>query len=353
MRHNFFKRAAAIVTAVVLTGAFTACSSTSDNTADDSTQSETSDNSNNEDLQVVRIGYSGNNGAAAGLLGYIETTGLLEEELNKIGYTVEYTGFETGGAGVNEALAAGQLDYAGTVDFPAIVGRASGIDSSVVAITDSLTEIDIIAKKENVKDINDLKGKKIGVQLGTVQQRFVVTVLNSVGLDVSDVEILNMTSAEAISALQTGDIDAFASVETYTAQITQTDDTFYSVATTRTNPEWGSPYVITGANNYLKDHEDVTEVIIQTLLKGKEEIISDPEHFYQTLADAFGFDYELEEYLDNKDDNKFDYCTIEITDDAANTIKADYEFALSSGLIENEFDIDSWINTSYYENAVK
>lgn len=346
---TIFKKLILFVFALVLTGVFTACGSNGN--SDVSVSSDSAEN--REELKLVRFGYSGNNGCAAGVLGYVEATGILEEELNAYGYTAEYTGFETGGAGVNEALAAGQIEIGGYVDFPAIVGHANGIDNIVIAINDSVTGIEIVAKDDEIQTIEDLKGKKIGVTIGTVQQRFIATALESVGLTVDDVEILNMTATEAAAAMDTGDIAATANVEQYTAQLQQEDDSIHAVATTRENPEWSSPYVITGLTSFLEENPNVGVAIVKALIRGKEEAIADPENYYQILAETLGFDYELEEYVENHDNNTFETRTIEVTDDVISNIQADYEYAILTGLIENEFDVDAWIDKTYYEKAVQ
>ena len=59
--------------------------------------------------------------------------GFLEEELNAVGYTAEYVGFQTAGVGANEALAAKEADIAIYGDFPAVTYIASGNDAKIFA----------------------------------------------------------------------------------------------------------------------------------------------------------------------------------------------------------------------------
>ncbi len=310
-------------------------------------------NSTASSYKTVNLGYSGNNGCCDGLFGYVDVKGILEEELNKVGYTAHTTGFSNGGAGVSEALASGAIDVGVYVDTGAIVGHAGGVAETIFAVNSSYTGIEIVSKDDSIKTISDLKGKKVAYQVGNVSHRFLVTALKSVGLSLNDIQSVVMTSAEGAAAIETGEIDALSAVEIYTGKLQLGNSAYHAVASTRTNPEWSSPFILVGLDKFLKAEPDAAEAIVKALIRGKEQAVANPDDFYKTLADAHGFELDLQKYLEDVDNGTFDTKTIGITNDVIEMVRADYNFSLQNDLITNEFDVDAWFDNSFYEKASK
>ena len=75
-------------------------SSSAPESASQAENSSETENTDKSTLKTVSLGYPGNNGCCDGLFGYIDVKGILEEELNKAGYTADSIGFSGGGAGI-------------------------------------------------------------------------------------------------------------------------------------------------------------------------------------------------------------------------------------------------------------
>ena len=70
--------------------------------------------------------------------------------------------------------------------------------------------------KSGVKSVKDLKGRKVGSQLGSATDFvFQNKILPKFGLSKSDVQMINVTFQNHVSALVAGSIDAFAGVEPF------------------------------------------------------------------------------------------------------------------------------------------
>lgn len=121
-----------------------------------------------------------------------------------------------GGNLVIEALAANQIDAGCGSQIPPIFAAASGNDSNlkIVAIRRGATlnqEVIVGPKtKDTIKTIADLKGKKVAYVKNTTAHYFLNKMLEDAGLKWDDVETLAMSTSDAVSAILTGDIDAFA-----------------------------------------------------------------------------------------------------------------------------------------------
>jgi NitT/TauT family transport system substrate-binding protein len=110
-------------------------------------------------------------------------------------------------------LAAGQIDVA----FLA-VGDIINIDRSaplkVVAVLDNGGDNAVIVGPE-INSIQDLKGKTIGVQIGSQYEMTVVKMLQSANMSTSDVTIVAMKSEDAVAALKNGRVQAADTREPY------------------------------------------------------------------------------------------------------------------------------------------
>ena len=108
-----------------------------------------------------------------------------------------------------EAFAAGQLDgNCQTLnDTIAFAGDSVNGQVAVLANDNSAGNDKIIVSKE-INDIQDLRGKKVAVEEGVVDDFLLTIALEKNGMDRSDVEIVNLETGAAAAAFATGKVDA-------------------------------------------------------------------------------------------------------------------------------------------------
>ncbi len=164
-------------------------------------------------LTTVRVGYLQN-----GPLAIAKYRGNFVKKMKKAGYKVEFKLFKNGPA-MNEALAAGSLDYAGYGDTPPVSAQAQGIKISYIGVgSDKVKESGIIVPKNSkITSLKDLKGKTIAYAKGTSSDYMLIRALASVGLTKSDVKLENLDTASASTAFAQGKIDAWATWDPYIA----------------------------------------------------------------------------------------------------------------------------------------
>jgi sulfonate transport system substrate-binding protein len=111
-----------------------------------------------------------------------------------------------------EAVAAGyaQVSYAGLT--ASILLRARGKNVVVVASTNEKGRA--LVTRPDIGSVKDLKGKKIGVTFGSIEQMTLIATLRDNGLDASkDVALVNMPATDQPLALNGGSIDAYMGFE--------------------------------------------------------------------------------------------------------------------------------------------
>jgi NitT/TauT family transport system substrate-binding protein len=95
-----------------------------------------------------------------------------------------------------DAFSAGKLDAVGATNGDALVTGATGAKNVMFLLTDYSSGNDMIIAKPSTKSVKDLKGKKVGVEVGLVDHLLLDTALEKNGLKESDVTLVNAKTNE-------------------------------------------------------------------------------------------------------------------------------------------------------------
>jgi NitT/TauT family transport system substrate-binding protein len=107
-----------------------------------------------------------------------------------------------------DAYAAGQLDAVTMTNGDALVTGATGAKSVMILINDYSNGNDMVVGKPGVGSIKDLKGKKVGVEVGFVSHLLLLDGLKQNGMSEADVELVNVPTNETPQVLASGGVDA-------------------------------------------------------------------------------------------------------------------------------------------------
>ncbi len=107
-----------------------------------------------------------------------------------------------------DAFAAGQLDAVAMTNVDTLVTGATGGKGVMVILNDYSNGNDMVVARPGITSMADLKGKKIGVEIGFVGHLLLLNALEKVGLKESDVTLVNVPTNETPQVLASGDVDA-------------------------------------------------------------------------------------------------------------------------------------------------
>lgn len=107
-----------------------------------------------------------------------------------------------------DAFAAGQLDAVAMTNGDTLVTGATGAKGVMMLINDYSNGNDMVVARPGIDSIKDLKGKKIGVEIGFVAHLLLLDALEQNGLTEADVELVNVPTNETPQVLASGDVDA-------------------------------------------------------------------------------------------------------------------------------------------------
>ena len=122
------------------------------------------------------------------------------------GVDVELLWFEYGPS--MEAFTAGKCDAVTVTNGDALVTGAGGARNVAILITDYSNGNDMIVAKPGITSMKDLKGKKIGIEIGFVEHLLLLNGLQKVGIKESDVELIPTPTNQTPQVLASGQVDA-------------------------------------------------------------------------------------------------------------------------------------------------
>jgi len=107
-----------------------------------------------------------------------------------------------------EAFQAGKVDAVTVTNGDQLVMGAAGKASKVILINDISYGNDMIVARAGITSIKDLKGKKIGLELGFVEHLMLLKALEANGMTEADVTLVNVPTNDTPQTLASGGVDA-------------------------------------------------------------------------------------------------------------------------------------------------
>jgi NitT/TauT family transport system substrate-binding protein len=117
-----------------------------------------------------------------------------------------------------DAFAAGKLDANLMTNGDTLVTGAGGGKGIMVMLTDYSSGNDMIVAKPGIKSLKDLKGKKIGIEVGLVEHLLLLHALQGAGMKEKDVKLVNAKTNETPQVLASGQVSAIGAWQPISGQ---------------------------------------------------------------------------------------------------------------------------------------
>lgn len=321
-----------ILLATALLGALTGCGTGSVTAKVD----ETNDNEK-EGESTLRLGIQ-----PGDLLDNVAfAKGFFDEE----GLNVEAQVFSYGPP-IVEALTSGDLDVGLMGDQPAFSAISNGVPVEIITGTQSSNKRHgLIARDDsNIESLEDLKGKTVSVPVGSNAQPLLYIYLEAAGLTEDDVEIVNLGVVDAETSIIAGDIDAAVVYEPHFTSVATKENGVHVV----TDAEGYKDYVSIsiGRVDYDKEHPEELAKLLRAWDKAAKWAKENPEEAAQIVYDADGTSKEITlNFISNSEIGPG------LTESRVQALLDGKEQSLKYGLIENDYDLNDYINFDYLELA--
>ncbi len=202
-----------IVMAIVIAGCSNAGNSTSGSISSNGSEGKTDSGAQSAgegETVKVRIAVNGN----LNPLIIAQEKGWLKEGFDKLHAEVEWSKFASGPP-ILEALVSGRVDLTFLGDGATITGLSNNLPLQIVGLIGEGKNLNsiLVPVNSSIAGVQDLKGKKVGLGRGSSSHVYLIKVLEANGLKQEDLTIINLTPEDAQAAFESGQLDAWVTVD--------------------------------------------------------------------------------------------------------------------------------------------
>jgi NitT/TauT family transport system substrate-binding protein len=203
----------------------------------------------------------------------------IKEIAPKCGITVQESTFAKG-LDIMQAMIAGELDVGASASEAAISGRAKGIPIYVVAGFAQGGARLVARPDAGIKSVKDLKGKKVGVTRGSIQEVLLAAELAQNGLTSADapgkdVHIIYLSYPDLNQALMGKNVDAIMQTEPQASQALNKG--FGTEVMKPFDTPIGSPVrTLVMTEKFYKEHRATAEKFMRCFVEATKTFIDSP-----------------------------------------------------------------------------
>lgn len=221
-------------------------------------------------------------------LAALEAQGGLEKALAPLGLEVKWFEFLAGPQQF-EAFNSGALDLATTAESPPVFAQAANGPVAYIAKmapNGALVSL-VVPASSSIKTVADLKGKKVAFQKSSIGHYLMIRALEEQGLEITDIESVNLAPPDANVALAQSRIDAWFIWEPFVTRAVQagTGRVILDGDKLRHTTNF-----YTATTTFAKEHPDVLRVFLERVHEADEWCAAHPRELADLLAEKLGLD---------------------------------------------------------------
>ena len=189
-----------------------------------------------------------------------------------------------------EYLNSGGVDFASSASLAAVLSRANGSPIKSVYVYSRAEWTALLVRKDSpYKTIADVKGKKIAATTGTDPYLFTLRALQQAGLKKDDVELVHLQHPDGRTALEKGDVDAWAGLDPHMAasEVQAGSRLLYR------NKDFNSYGVISVTDKFAKEHPQTIETVLSAYEQAREWSVKHPDELAALLARESGLPLDV------------------------------------------------------------
>ena len=260
----------------------------------------------------------------------------LEDDLASSGIKVEWVQ-SLGSNKALEFLRGKSIDFGSTAGAAAFIGRANGnpIKAIYVYSAPEWTAL-VTSPTSGITKVEDLRGKRVAVTRGTDPHIFLLRSLASAGLSEKDIQIVPLQHPDGKVALERGQVDAWAGLDPYMAQL-EVDKGFKLFFR---RPDWNSFGILNVREAFASEHPDLTERVLRSYEKARRWCLEHSDEARIILQTAAQLSPPVAQKVwdrINLKDSKLGATQRQVILDSANALKA-------NGIIDPNTDVEKVVN---------
>ncbi|MBD2393965.1 ABC transporter substrate-binding protein [Cyanobacterium aponinum FACHB-4101] len=242
----------------------------------------------NGETPVVRLGFSAWPGWFPWQVAYDQ--GIFEQ--NNVNVDLKW--FDGYLESIN-TLIAEQIDANSQTLGDTVSSIAGGADQVIVLVNDNSTGNDKIIVSEEINTIQDLKGKKVAAEEGTVDHFLLLLGMKEAGLSPEDIEFVPLETGSAAAAFVAGQVDAVAVFAPFTTQAL-TRPNSKELFSSKDFPGSISDHLVF-TRKFVEENPEQVQAMVDSWFATMDYIQANPDQANEIMAQRAGVSVdEYEEY---------------------------------------------------------
>lgn len=271
--------------------------------------------------------------------------GWFDEEFKALNAKVEWSEFPSGPP-LLESLASNRVDLSFLGDGALIAGIDKNLPFKVIAQTgtgESNVRI-LVQKNGDIKKIEDLKGKTVGVASGTTGHVYLIKALKAHGLTIDDVKLINLQPDDAQAAFESKQLDAWAVWNPYYLNNVEKGNAI----ALEVNKKILAPGAVIARTGFAKEHPELVEAYLRAYKKAADWQIENPDEASQIYSDETKITANIVKKIITAEEPNIFFTkeSIKAQQDSIGTLAA-------VGYIKKSFNFEEHINNKYIDKAFK
>lgn len=209
----------------------------------------------------------------------------LYEQYVPDGVEVEVVQFDTS-PDIKNAVVSGNVDFGVTGVPAALSGVATGQD--VVVVASAADGGSNIVGNAEVTSVQDLVGRTVGYPQGASQEILLRLTLEQNGVDIEDLELVNLPFSDMANALATGQIDAFSSAEMGPSIAMGAGA--HQVVSPYETPVGRVNIGLVTTQRLIDSDPTLVQTVVDTHIQATDAMVADPDAWVAGVVARFGLD---------------------------------------------------------------
>ncbi|WP_311836369.1 aliphatic sulfonate ABC transporter substrate-binding protein [Clostridium tyrobutyricum] len=191
----------------------------------------------------------------------------------------------------------------------------------------------------SIKSVKDLKGKKVGVTIGSTGHILLIKLLESAGLTTKNINVINLQPPDIKTSLASKNVDAAVTWEPFVSN-TEIDGTAHQIADGK-NLRLDTNLII-ARNSFAQRYPDIVKRILKVYEKSQKWVQSNPDEAKNIVAQ----DIKMQKNVLDKAFPKENF-DIKFTDTVTKSLIDTETILRKNKTIRKDVDINDLIDKSY------
>jgi len=195
------------------------------------------------------------------------------------------------GKTTTEAMLKGEVDLSASAEFLAVKKSFKHKELRILGTTAFVHQIKLLGLRQHgIEKLSDIKGKRIGVRLGTNGEYFLARLLTLNGMQRKDIKWINLAPQKKLDAMEAGNVDGVLTWPPFVQQIEK--HLGDKVVSFDGQPGQDYYYLLLTRKNWIEKNPLIAERVMSALNKAQLWMKENPQQARVYMADKFNIDVQ-------------------------------------------------------------